>query len=196
MRETKAREQLHEKSGGLVYCDNTAAGTVGTAIVIHGFNSTSHASAVTSDATIFRASAGTQIGTTTAWYGFRADAPALTANSQTRMGLRIGAMPSIGGFTGVTNFAINLEGTSRLPQDGIRIAGDTNLYSSASATLKTDNSFHVGSTFRHLGGSLGFYNATAISKPTITGSRGGNAALASFLTEAQNLGLITDSTTA
>lgn len=70
---------------------------------------------------------------------------------------------------------------------------DTNLYRSAADTLKTDDSFHVGATLRHLGSSLGFYNATAISKPSVTGSRGSNAALASLLTALANLGLLTDS---
>lgn len=41
---------------------------------------------------------------------------------------------------------------------------------------------------------LGFYGATAAVKPTITGSRGANAALASLLTELATLGLLTDST--
>lgn len=40
---------------------------------------------------------------------------------------------------------------------------------------------------------LGFFNATPISKPTVTGSRGGNAALADLLNELQSLGLITNS---
>jgi len=44
--------------------------------------------------------------------------------------------------------------------------------------------------------TLGFFGAAAVSKPTVTGSRGGNAALASLLTALANLGLITDSTTA
>ncbi len=41
--------------------------------------------------------------------------------------------------------------------------------------------------------NLGF---SAIAKPTITGSRGGNAALASLLTALASYGIITDSTTA
>ncbi len=41
---------------------------------------------------------------------------------------------------------------------------------------------------------IGFFGATAIVKPTVTGSRGGNAALASLLTALANLGLITNST--
>jgi hypothetical protein len=46
------------------------------------------------------------------------------------------------------------------------------------------------------GGRLGFYSTAPIAKPTVTGSRGGNAALASLLTALANLGLVTDSTTA
>lgn len=42
---------------------------------------------------------------------------------------------------------------------------------------------------------LGFLGTAAITKPTITGSRGGNAALASLLTALENYGLITDSST-
>jgi len=43
---------------------------------------------------------------------------------------------------------------------------------------------------------IGFFGATAAAKPTVTGSRGGNAALADLLTELATLGLITDSSTA
>lgn len=43
---------------------------------------------------------------------------------------------------------------------------------------------------------LGFYGGSTTQKPTVTGSRGGNAALASLLTSLAALGLITDDTTA
>lgn len=43
---------------------------------------------------------------------------------------------------------------------------------------------------------IGFLGAAASARPTISGSRGGNAALASLLTALATLGLITDSTTA
>jgi len=44
--------------------------------------------------------------------------------------------------------------------------------------------------------NIGFFNGTTpIAKPTVTGSKGGNAALASLITALANLGLITDSTT-
>lgn len=44
--------------------------------------------------------------------------------------------------------------------------------------------------------SIGFFGATAQAQKTVTGSRGGNAALASLLTQLAGYGLIVDSTTA
>lgn len=46
------------------------------------------------------------------------------------------------------------------------------------------------------GPRIGFLGAAATARPTVSGSRGGNAALASLLTALATLGLITDSTTA
>jgi hypothetical protein len=43
---------------------------------------------------------------------------------------------------------------------------------------------------------LGFYGSNAITKPAVTGSRGGNAAVASALSALASLGLITDSSSA
>lgn len=40
---------------------------------------------------------------------------------------------------------------------------------------------------------IGFFAAAPVAKPTVTGSRGGNAALASLLTALANFGLLTDS---
>jgi hypothetical protein len=45
-------------------------------------------------------------------------------------------------------------------------------------------------------GSVGFNGAAAVVKPTLSGSRGGNAALASLITAMANVGLVTDGTTA
>lgn len=43
---------------------------------------------------------------------------------------------------------------------------------------------------------LGFFGGAPVAKPAVSGSRGGNAALASLLTQLAALGLITDSSTA
>jgi hypothetical protein len=50
--------------------------------------------------------------------------------------------------------------------------------------------------FRHFGSTLGLYSAAAVSKQTVTGSRGGNAALADLLSELAEVGAITDSSSA
>ena len=72
---------------------------------------------------------------------------------------------------------------------------DTNLYRSAADTLKTDDSLHVGATLRHLGSSLGFFNAAPVSKQTVSGNNS-TQALTNLLTALSRLGLITDSTSA
>jgi hypothetical protein len=45
------------------------------------------------------------------------------------------------------------------------------------------------------GTGLGFFGATTAAKPTVTGSRGSNAALTSLLSALNTLGLLTDSST-
>lgn len=75
-------------------------------------------------------------------------------------------------------------------------ARDTNWRRSAANEWTTDDAVIVSLMLRHLGTTLGFYGATAITKPAVTGSRGGNAALASLLTALANLGLITNNSTA
>ncbi|WP_199845122.1 hypothetical protein, partial [Streptomyces scabiei] len=75
-------------------------------------------------------------------------------------------------------------------------ARDTNWRRSAANEWTTDDAVIVSLMLRHLGTTLGFYGAAAATKPTVSGSRGGNAALASLLTGLATLGLVTDSTTA
>lgn len=64
------------------------------------------------------------------------------------------------------------------------------------ATCQFDGNVSSNADFSFNGG-VGFFGALALSAaPTVTGSRGGNAALASLLTALASYGLITDSTTA
>jgi hypothetical protein len=89
----------------------------------------------------------------------------------------------------------------------LAISGGVN--NGLTGTIAGDCLLAIGSTgkFLHLGGTqsvvkvgqdntLGFNNATAIAKPTVTGSRSANAALASLLTALANYGLVTDSSSA
>jgi hypothetical protein len=54
----------------------------------------------------------------------------------------------------------------------------------------------IGNALSHTGSTAGFFNTAATTKPTVTGSRGGNLALASVLTALAGLGLIVNSSSA
>lgn len=73
--------------------------------------------------------------------------------------------------------------------------GELRLFNSANLEILLEAFPGGGMTVGHSSGELGFYGTTPQSKPTVTGSKGGNAALASLLTALQDLGLIVDSTT-
>jgi hypothetical protein len=92
---------------------------------------------------------------------------------------------------------VTITGTLRVtPGAVVELGADTNLYRAGANQIGTDDSLAVGADLQHWGSKLGLFGTTAVSKPTVTGSRGGNAALASLLTALAQLGLITDSTTA
>ncbi len=61
-------------------------------------------------------------------------------------------------------------------------------------TVRATGTTEIKKALAHQGSTLGFYNTTPTTKPTITGSRGDNAALADLLTKLAGLGLLTDST--
>ena len=78
----------------------------------------------------------------------------------------------------------------------LRLAYDASNYFSAVvsnagvAALSSNGGLQLGSGSTKIG-----FNAAPITKPTVSGSRGGNAALQSLITAFSNLGLIIDSTT-
>ena len=111
-----------------------------------------------------------------------------------RYGIKYGAATQIGHATpnimALTNRAD--DGVVQIQaHDGTGVGGATGEVAVATFadTLVT---FHQDVKFE---GDVGFYNTAPQSKPTITGSRGGNVALADLLTELAILGLIIDSST-
>lgn len=62
------------------------------------------------------------------------------------------------------------------------------------SSVSDDNMAIVPGTVNLNSNNIGFFGATPITRPTVSGSRGSNAALASLCTALANLGLITDST--
>jgi hypothetical protein len=66
----------------------------------------------------------------------------------------------------------------------------------AGLTIGQDRTLTIPGPLAHTGSSFGVLNTAPVTKQTVTGSRGGNAALASLLADLVAYGLITDSTTA
>lgn len=70
------------------------------------------------------------------------------------------------------------------------------------AARRSDGGFFVytpvtfSGAFKHTGTTAGFFSATAITKPIVSGSKSSGAALTSLLAALVALGLITDSSTA
>jgi hypothetical protein len=116
--------------------------------------------------------------------------------------IRFRAGTSNSGNGGSIEFLTQLSGGPGIPKifmsmgggsDGVNdVPGEFEVYSSLSATTIFKCSVDIGSYT----GTVGFFGATPVVKPNITGSRSGNAALASFLSGLNSLGLVTDSTTA
>lgn len=78
------------------------------------------------------------------------------------------------------------------------LVGDFNIRTNNDMNMTIGRNVNMNGNGINIGnglGLLGFQGATAIAVPSITGSRGGNAALASLLTELANYGLIIDTTT-
>jgi len=61
--------------------------------------------------------------------------------------------------------------------------------------LKVVGNVEIDGDLNHDGSNVGFYGTAPVAKPTVTGSKGGNAALASLITALAGLGLIVDNTT-
>jgi len=119
-------------------------------------------------------------------------------------------------FTGIAAPAISVTAGSPTTY-GIDLKGGT--YSAASIRLPNNSSIKArnaadgadidmlflntsnvvifaGGSMRGTTSTLGFFGSAASAKPSITGSRSANAALADLLTKLATLGLITDSTSA
>lgn len=94
--------------------------------------------------------------------------------------------------TSGTNFGSNL--SIALFDDGGNFSGFLFEAIRWNASFKVNNELEVDGTLNHDGSNLGFRGSTPIAKPTATGSRGGNAALASLLQALADQGIIADGT--
>lgn len=100
-------------------------------------------------------------------------------------------------FDGTEELLVNgqsrLKGAVEITAGGLSVVGGS-LFQSG---LTVQGGFaHQTGTFTTANVNHGFFGSAAIAKPTVSGSRGGNAALNSLCSELANLGLITNSTSA
>ena len=96
------------------------------------------------------------------------------------------------------NIGLDFLDSGGTPQTAVLVSSANNTYLACSPTgpgngYLADSSLNVKFAFNATG--LAFYGTTPIAKPTVTGAKGGNAALTSLMTTLANLGLVTDSTT-
>lgn len=140
----------------------------------------------------------------------------ITANAATLIALENTSADTVFSFLNNTNKSAIYFGNSSSATDGaiqystarsllLNTAGATALTITSTQAATFAGSLDVTGTFTSkgttvlcdgTGDTLKFYGGTGATKQAITGSRGGNAALASLLTALATLGLITDSTTA
>lgn len=134
----------------------------------------------------------------------------LTSNSFVTAAGNVNAGASITSGNGTTNVGAAINGASSGAAGGASVVvqnGGTSIIAignksaviggaySATPYIFGNATIEVGAAVKFLS-TTGFNNTAPIAKPTVTGSRGGNAALASLLTALASYGLITDSSTA
>jgi hypothetical protein len=104
---------------------------------------------------------------------------------------------SVGAASGIWNsggpLALQWDAAGATAQGNLLVGTGTD---NAVDRLQVSGGVLLAGALRHTGAAAGFFGTAAIAKPAITGSRAGNAALASLLTQLAALGLITDTSTA
>lgn len=167
---------IHAQGGGVAFFGRTGMGAgeaSNTAVNIQGFTSNS-----SEDALLVSNSAATAL------FEVRNDGRVNVLNGIAALA----AGASVSGVSGSNTLLVTGDGTTSahnamLVQNSV----GTNLL-----TLRNDGLLVVGSS----ASVLAFFGGAGAGKATVTGSRGGNAALASLLTTLASYGLITDSTSA
>lgn len=115
-----------------------------------------------------------------------------TPSNTTKGGIRIAGGASVSGAVVLGNVCYDNQ-TVKTQEYGLTLTG-----SSSTGTIVANNNFGgngVGEIDDVTKIKQGFFGTPPVSKPAVTGSKGGNAALASLMTALSSLGLVTDSTT-
>lgn len=116
------------------------------------------------------------------------------------IGFEASAFPTITATISNTQVGRCLDGQAIVKTDDSRLS-DARTPSNDASLVHTTGAETIGgaktfSADARFNGQVGFNNTAPVARPTVTGSRGGNAALASLLTALDDYGLINDSTSA
>jgi hypothetical protein len=96
------------------------------------------------------------------------------------------------GNTGTTAGYTSYQALLTIDSAGLTIDPD---HGTTTGRVTITSDLDIDGDINHDGSNIGFFGEAPNSKQTVTGSRGGNAALASLLTALASYGLITDSST-
>lgn len=124
-----------------------------------------------------------------------------TSNGSQRWRLYLGSSVAESGSDAGSNFLLeaNTDAAAVIdhPISITRASGGEILLGGAtSRKVRTTAELEIDGALNHDGSTVGFYGTAPGTKQAASGSRGGNAALASLLTALSTIGLITDSSTA
>lgn len=137
---------------------------------------------------------GTKIGQATSKIGFFGASPVVVPAAN---GELIGALVALGLITGggAWTLSTGTGGGLTVGSGGITFTNSApvNMADGGNIALGTTTGTKIGTTTSQ---KLGFWGTAPVVKGAVTGSRGGNAALASLLTYLASLGFLTDNSTA
>jgi hypothetical protein len=155
----------------------------------HGSSASGAAAVAVGESSIASADYSVAVGTGTSATGAGAIALGSDATAAAPDSAAIGPRATV---------AVGHSNSMAFGADAATTAADQIVLGTGTTMVYVPGEFRVlGDTVIGSGGSkVGFFGGAGVTKPAVTGSRSGNAALASLLTALSDLGLITDSTTA
>jgi hypothetical protein len=190
---TLATSGLYTANAGIT----VASGTTTLGVTNAGATTLTGLTVTPNTSTLSALVAGATSVTTLATSGLYTASAGITIASGSLTALATGVTTlSSSGLATLNSLAVTPGDSSvvKLTASGL-ITGTAGLtISSGSTTIA--GTLTAQANFLHTGSAFAFFNSAAQTKQTITGSRGGNAALANLLSALANHGMITDSTTA
>lgn len=134
--------------------------------------------------------------------GLNANSGMLFSNGEFENGIGVVGSPTMRRLIYIDggNFQSVFEFAKATAQFGINFGNESNVYTTAALAFGGGHNIEFSTTTgtkigTATGQKIGFWNATPVAKPTVTGSRSAGTALTNLLQELAAIGLLTNSTT-